>query len=83
MKGVDTIAAFEVANDLIDLQGILRSIGASPANLAQVVKLEQVSSATQISVDTDGLGAGTTFNPIAQLINVSAANLSSRNFVVG
>jgi hypothetical protein len=47
-----------------------------------VVQLEQIGSATQISVDTDGLGAGTTFKAIAQLNNVAASTLSSSNFVV-
>jgi RTX calcium-binding nonapeptide repeat (4 copies) len=80
--GVDVIKSFETASDLLDLRGIFKQLGATSKDLSQVVKLEQVGANTEVKIDKDGLGAGTTFNTIAKLSNVSALTLSASNFIV-
>ncbi|HEY9659084.1 MAG TPA: type I secretion C-terminal target domain-containing protein, partial [Allocoleopsis sp.] len=78
----DVIIGFEAASELIDLRPIFAKAGYQGATLAQVVRLEQIGSNTQIQIDTDGLGSGTSLAAIATLQNVAVGAIGSRNFVI-
>ncbi len=84
--GIDTILGFK-ATDVIDLRGILNqgafaSGGTAFARLSEFVKLAAVGSDTQVLIDLDGSGAGTTFGAIAKLQNLAPSAVTSINFVV-
>lgn len=78
----DVIVGFDVASELIDLRPIFAKEGYQGATLAQVLRLEQIGSDTQVQIDTDGLGSGVSFAPIATLQNVAVGAIGSRNFVI-
>lgn len=85
LNGVDTITDYNI-NDQIDL----KSIFATPAfagtdtltRFQQFVQLVQVGADTEIRVDADGSGLGTTFTTLAVVQNVAVTSLSSTNVVI-
>lgn len=83
--GVDTITDFNTTDDLIDLSGILSSsqfaAASGFAKVAQFVRLNQVGSNTEVSIDADGNGSGTTLQPIAILQGINADAVVSTNFL--
>ncbi|MBE9180560.1 type I secretion C-terminal target domain-containing protein [Oculatella sp. LEGE 06141] len=85
--GVDRIRKFESADDLIDLRSIFKAPQFSADNrfaqFKQYIQLEQVGSSTQVKIDSDGNGSGTTFTTLMTLQNVSVDNVSSTNFILG
>jgi hypothetical protein len=48
----------------------------------QFVKVEQMGAIAKVSIDADGVGAGTTFTTLAMLSGVTAP-VNSESFVVG
>ncbi len=84
--GMDTIIGFQVGQDLIDIRSIFaQSAFAAPSRTAQFrqfVKIEQLGVNTVISLDQDGTGAGTVFQPLATLTNIAASTVQSTSFVV-
>lgn len=84
-EGVDTITDLK-KQDLIDLRGVFAAPefgGADPLiRFQQFVQLVQVGANTEVRVDADGSGAGTTFTALAVVQNAVATNLSSANFVI-
>jgi Ca2+-binding RTX toxin-like protein len=85
---MDQISDFEVGQDLIDLRGIFQQAAFQKAGSSnfdrfqQFVKVEQMGAVTKVSIDADGVGAGTTFTPLAML-NGATAPVNSQSFVVG
>jgi Ca2+-binding RTX toxin-like protein len=82
----DTITDFNPAEDLLDLRGIFAQpqfAGANPyVRYLQYVQLVQVGSDTEVQIDADGSGAGRQFTTLTTLQNVSAAVLTSQQFVI-
>lgn len=83
--GVDTITDFNTTEDLIDVSGILASpqfAAASPFDkVSQFVRLNQVGSDTEVSIDADGNGDGNSLQQIAILQGVSLDAVVSTNFI--
>lgn len=81
----DTIRNFE-AVDVIDVRGIFAApqfAGTTPfARFSEFIRIEQVGANTEIKIDADGSGAGSTFTTLATLTNVSAGTIGSENFVI-
>lgn len=85
-EGTDQILGFNPVEDLIDL----RPIFASPAfqaatpfkQISQFVQFVQVGANTELRIDSDGNGTGTTFNTLVTLINLPTNAIGSRNIVV-
>ncbi|NJN88751.1 MAG: type I secretion C-terminal target domain-containing protein, partial [Leptolyngbyaceae cyanobacterium SL_7_1] len=84
-EGTDQITDF-TSEDLIDLRGIFAQpafAGTSPlSRFNQFVQLVQVGSNTEIRIDADGSGSGTTFNTLASLTNLSVGAIGAANFVI-
>jgi 6-phosphogluconolactonase (cycloisomerase 2 family) len=84
--GTDTIIGFQVGQDLIDIRPIFAqnafAASSRTAQFLQFVKIEQAGANTVISLDRDGGGAGTVFQPLATLTNVAASTVQSTSFVV-
>ena len=78
----DAIVDFDRSSDLIDLRGIFTKPRFADVAIAQVMRLAQVGANTEIKIDTDGLGSGTSFATIASLQNVSATSLTASQFVI-
>ncbi|HHP7243820.1 MAG TPA: type I secretion C-terminal target domain-containing protein, partial [Elainellaceae cyanobacterium] len=82
----DTIIGFQVGQDLIDIRSIFAQsafTASSPTNqFLQFIKIEQAGANTLISLDQDGAGAGTVFQPLAVLTNIEAGTIQSTSFVV-
>jgi Ca2+-binding RTX toxin-like protein len=85
----DRITDFEVSEDAIDIDNLLKN---SPfdstklsnlSQLADFVKLTQVGSRTVVSIDADGSAGSASFKVLATLEGVNATSLSARNFIVG
>ena len=85
-EGVDRITDFSALQDRIDLRAIFTGAafgGTSPFDrLTQFVQLVQVGANTEVQVDTDGSGVGTSFTTLATLLNVTSTTIGSRNFVI-
>jgi ELWxxDGT repeat protein len=91
-EGVDTIVNFDIQQDVIDLRQIFAQAaydldGASSfARFEQFIKLEQTGTgqqlATQVRIDADGTGAGTTLSTLAVLRGVERTQLTSENFII-
>jgi Ca2+-binding RTX toxin-like protein len=84
--GVDTVTDFNAQEDLMDLRSLFAQsqfAGATPfARYSQFVKLVQMGANTEVQIDADGNGAGTSFVAIALLQNTAMTNVTSRNFVI-
>lgn len=84
-EGLDTITDLS-KQDVIDLRGIFAVLevgGSDPlTRFQQFVQLVQVGANTEVQIDADGSGLGTTFTPMAVLQNVTATSLSAVNFVI-
>lgn len=82
----DHISDFNSTDDLIDLRSIFASSAFAGNNaferFQQFVQLVQVGRATEVRIDADGLGMGTTFVTLITLQNVSVNAVTSRQFVV-
>jgi hypothetical protein len=52
------------------------------AKYQQYVQVIQVGTNTEIKIDADGNGSGTTFTTIARLQNITASTVRSRNIVI-
>ena len=85
-QGIDTITDFNSTEDVIDLRKIFaKPAFAGTANTEgfnQMVRVEQVGTNTEVRIDADGIGAGTTFKTLASLTGVSASSITTGNFVV-
>jgi Ca2+-binding RTX toxin-like protein len=85
-EGIDTVTDFNATEDLIDLRVIFNQpqfSGATPyVRYLQQIKLVQVGSSTEVRIDADGNGIGSTMNTLAVLQNVNTSALTSRNFVI-
>lgn len=85
-EGVDRITDFSTLQDRIDLRPIFASAafsGTSPFDrFTQFVQLVQVGANTEVQIDTDGNGVGTSFATLATLLNVTNTTVGSRNFVI-
>jgi Ca2+-binding RTX toxin-like protein len=85
---MDQISDFEVGQDLIDLRGIFQQAAFQKAGSSnfdrfqQFVKVEQMGAIAKVSIDADGVGAGTTFTQLAML-NGATAPVNAQSFVVG
>ena len=86
MLAGDRITDFDVVNDLSDLRGIFAKAefgGTTPfARLSQFVQTVQIGENTEIRIDADGSGNGTSFQTLLTLQNVQANTVTSRNFVI-
>jgi Ca2+-binding RTX toxin-like protein len=85
--GMDQISDFEVGQDLIDLRGIFQQAafqkaGSNFDRFQQFVKVEQMGAIVKVSIDADGVGAGTAFTQLAML-NGATAPVNSQSFIVG
>lgn len=82
----DRITDFDVVNDLSDLRGIFAKAefgGTTPfARLSQFVQTVQIGENTEVRIDADGSGNGTSFQTLLTLQNVQANTVTSRNFVI-
>lgn len=78
----DTIVSFETNRDLLDVGGLLDSVGFAGTDpiADQYIRITAVASATDIRFDADGAGAGAAIL-IARLFNVSAASINASDFV--
>lgn len=85
-QGKDTITDFNTSEDVIDLRQIFAQTAfagtANPDGFKQMVRVEQVGTNTEVRIDADGVGAGTTFKTLASLTGVSASSVTTSNFVV-
>lgn len=87
-QGTDLIKDFTPEIDVIDLRTIFKK-DAFKVNgksfyerLNQFVRLVETGGSTQVQIDADGKGAGTTFNTLAVLEGISSNQLTSCSFVV-
>ncbi|MBD2158135.1 Ig-like domain-containing protein [Leptolyngbya sp. FACHB-16] len=82
----DRITDFALSADLIDLRGIFAQPAFSGTSaysrFTRYVRLVQGTTGTDIKIDTDGSGLGTTFATLATLNNVRATQINSRHFIV-
>jgi hypothetical protein len=84
--GENIVADFNVRQDVIDLREIFvletfKVKGVSNFDrFEQFVAVEQRDANTQIKIDVDGKGAGTTFVSLVTLTGVQATNVSVSNF---
>lgn len=85
-EGVDAIQGFEVGQDVIDLRSILArsefSGTSSFDKYQRYVQLVQVGANTEVRIDADGSGQGTSFVALASFQSLAATSLSSTNFVI-
>jgi hypothetical protein len=85
-EGKDTIVDFAPASDVIDLRSLFSQpqfAGATPyVRYLKYVQLAQVGSGTEVRIDTDGSGIGTTFTTLATLNNTKVNAIGARNFVI-
>lgn len=83
----DRVLDFNASQDLIDLRGIMKAPQYRGENrFAQyyrAVKLTQLGSDTQVQIDLDGQGSGTTMATLMTLQGVTASSVQSTNFVIG
>jgi Ca2+-binding RTX toxin-like protein len=86
LGGVDTITDFKVT-DVIDMKTIFSTPEFAGVDLSsrfqQFVQLVQVGTGTEIRVDADGNGVGTSFTTLAVVQNVVATSLNVNNVVIG
>jgi uncharacterized repeat protein (TIGR01451 family) len=82
----DRIVGFNSSEDLLDLRGILSqaqfSGSARPAQFVEYIELVQVGSNTEIRLDADGKGEGTSFTTLVTLSNTPSNAVTTRNFVI-
>ncbi|MGJ3251791.1 MAG: beta-propeller fold lactonase family protein [Elainellaceae cyanobacterium] len=82
----DTIIGFQVGQDLVDIRSIFAQSAFAASSrtdqFLQFVKIEQTGANTTISLDQDGIGSGTVFQPLAILTNIEAGTVQSTSFVV-
>lgn len=85
-SGENTVADFNVRQDVIDLREIfvletfkIKGVG-SFDRFEQFIKMEQMGANTQVKIDLDGKGSGTTFVSVVTLTGVQATNVSVSNF---
>ena len=73
----DTITDFTPNDDRLDLNALLASIGATPANAisAGYVKLVANGTSTVVMIDTDGSAGAAAARPLVTLLNVSPASI--------
>ncbi|GAB4234682.1 MAG: hypothetical protein Kow00121_62400 [Elainellaceae cyanobacterium] len=87
-SGDNTVVDFNVRQDVIDLREIFaldtfKITGASSFDrFEQFIKVEQMGANTQVKIDIDGQGAGTTFVSLVMLTGVQATNVSASNFAL-
>lgn len=82
----DRITDFSGAEDLIDLRAIFAASqyagSTSFSRFTQFIQLVQTGANTEVKIDADGNGVGTTFTTLITLENLTASTINSRNFVV-
>jgi Ca2+-binding RTX toxin-like protein len=87
-QGTDLIKDFTPEIDVIDLRTIFKKDAFKVSGksfyerLNQFVRLVETGGSTQVQIDADGKGAGTTFNTLAVLEGISSNQLTSCSFVV-
>jgi predicted outer membrane repeat protein len=84
--GIDTITDFNSIDDVIDLRQIFANAEFASSNdgdrFDQFLRLEPVGAATEIKIDADGNGSGTSFTTLATLRNVAIDSLNPQNVVI-
>lgn len=85
-EGIDTITDFDGAIDVIDVRSIFAQSNFAGATLLarfqQFAQFVQVGANTELRIDADGSGAGTSFTTLAVLRNVTVASVGSGNVVI-
>ncbi|MEM9218918.1 MAG: calcium-binding protein [Cyanobacteria bacterium P01_F01_bin.150] len=80
----DTIVDFKVANDVLNLSGVLSDLGVTNSNfnqlLGDVIILGATKKGTQISIDGDGLEGNRKAQKLVFLKKVDVNDLSAGNF---
>lgn len=85
-SGESTVVDFNVRQDLIDLREIFvletfKITGMSSFDrFKEFIKLEQKGANTEVKIDLDGKGAGTTFVSMVTLTSVQATSVTVSNF---
>jgi CSLREA domain-containing protein len=83
--GVDTITDFNTTDDFIDFTRILSSSQFAASSgfekIRQFVRLNQVGNTTEVSIDADGNGSGTTLQRMVILQGVNSDAVVSTNFL--
>jgi hypothetical protein len=85
-SGENTVSDFNVRQDVIDLREIFvleafKITGVSSFDrFEQFIQVEQIGADTQVKIDLDGQGTGTTFVSLVTLTGVQATSVSVSNF---
>jgi len=85
-EGGDRIGGFNPYEDVIDLRPIFAhpeyAGSSSYSRFEQFVQLVQGSTGTEVRIDKDGNGTGTTFVTLATLTNIQSSWVSSSSFAI-